>query len=154
MKMDKNIHGATCISDAVFLWILCSSVVGEMKTLCSFLWTAFSNVNDDFTLALQVERCYRLGEISYNEPSFGNIGKEHLLAQTPNTIPGNKLSQIFQTISQIFAKKWIFTVKISWSSNPWESTFFLFHILTRPLNWVDNQPLSQKPFSLQSTFSL
>ena len=96
-----------------------------------------------YSWSVLVERCYRLGVISCNEPSFGNIGEEQLLAQTRNTIQGNKLSQIFQTISQIFAKKWIFWVEISWSSNPMiEHSLRLPHIDNCPLNRKLKSPLS------------
>ena len=87
---------------------------------CPFLW----NVNGDFTLDLWVERCYRLGVISCNEASFGNIGnEEHLLKLATQSLATN-----YAKYFKPFPKYLLRNPKIE------ESTFILFHILTSSLS--------------------
>ena len=65
----------------------------------------FLNISDGFTVDLSLARCYRLGVISRNEASFGNIGKKHLL-KARNTICGTNIAKYFKPTAKYFCKEY------------------------------------------------
>ena len=65
----------------------------------------FLNISNGFTVDLSLARCYRLGVISRNEASFGNIGKKHLL-KARNTICGTNIAKYFKPTAKYFCKEY------------------------------------------------